>query len=137
PHRERLRRQDRPVIEGRGAVRELERADVVLLGVRREQRRRLPVDAQREAREELGVVVVQAERRRGAGGQAAIVLRDEDDGILLHGDAHQRATSSGFSCSKTAACRSTGVSAPSGSRSRASSMKLATRAKYNGTSAPT
>jgi len=101
-HRERLRREDRAVVEGRGTVRELECADVVLLRVRREQRGRLAVDAEREPREELGVVVVEPEWRGRAQGEAPIVIGHEDEAVLLHGDAHQRSTRARL-CSSNAA----------------------------------
>jgi hypothetical protein len=64
-------------------VHELERGDVVLLGVRRQEQRLAAVDAHLVAREELRVVVVQAERARRSQWQAAVVLSDEDELVLL------------------------------------------------------
>src|SRR5260221_141116 len=121
----------------RGPVGELERADVVLLRIRREEGRRLPIDAQRVAREVLGVVVVEPERGRGTKREGAIVLGDEDEAILLHRHGHQALASSGFSFSNVSAWRSTSASASSVSRSFASSMKPATFKKYSGTRALT
>ena len=118
-------------------VHELERGDVVLLGVRRQQDRTLAVDAHRVARQVLGVVVIEPERARGAEGQAAVVLGDEDEGVLLERDRHardgsladQRSTSDGLNRSKASACASTWRSAPAESSSLTSSMSAATRAK--------
>jgi hypothetical protein len=62
---------------------QLERRDVVLLGVRREEDRTRAVDAQRVPREVLGVVVVEAERTHRAERQPPIVLRHEDELVLL------------------------------------------------------
>src|SRR6266850_1157413 len=122
-------------------VHELERGDVVLLGVRRERYGLAPVHSQLVSGEELRVVEVEPERARRPQRQAAVILGDEDETVLLQARGHFFALA--WACS--AACASPPrrrssasfsiAGAPASTRSsdcavvmsRASSMKSATR----------
>src|SRR6266540_376117 len=75
--RKRVRRMESRAERRTLGVHELERGDVVLLGVGGEQDRRGAVHAQRVAREELRVVVVEPEWTRAAERKATVVLGDE------------------------------------------------------------
>jgi len=83
PDRERVGGVPRGTEHGAFGMHELERRDVVLLGVRRQQEGPGPVHAEGVAREVLRVVVVEAERAHRAERQAPILLGDEDDLVLL------------------------------------------------------